>query len=376
METRRSSSENTGPESLQPKYQYVWSLRYIDTAVLRDENTDSDSTCDDGRIYCLADANFNVTTIVDTGGDTLERYVYSPYGVLTIYDATWSNIRSASSYDNAYTYTGRRYDKETGLYYYRHRCLSAQLGRFLSRDPIGYEAGVSLVEYVWDAPTYRSDPVGLQVFGPPYIDHMIGSFVQEGIDRIRDAVTSPIETIWPPVVSLPTDSGRRTACGGGMTISLYDGSDTGCGGVAGGNSFYCGARNIGGTPIDMNGGGIDPAIQAAGDNCICRISILDHGGGGMQQIGKQYMGDSDIDKLCDVMCSHSSIYLYGCHTALSGGNDILSRILARCPKVDVASGCTGCYMYPKLRYGFCPDKRPWCDGTTVFRMRASAGGIR
>ncbi len=55
METRRSSSENTGPESLQPKYQCVWSLRYIDAAVLRDENTDSDNTCDDDRIYYLAE---------------------------------------------------------------------------------------------------------------------------------------------------------------------------------------------------------------------------------------------------------------------------------------------------------------------------------
>jgi len=68
--------------------------------VPRDENTDSDSLCDD-RIYHLDDANFNVTTIVDTGSDALERYVYSPYGVLTIYDATWSNIRSDSSYNQA-----------------------------------------------------------------------------------------------------------------------------------------------------------------------------------------------------------------------------------------------------------------------------------
>jgi len=144
LETRRSTVENTGPESLQPEYQYVWSPRYIDAPVLRDKNTDSDSLCDDDRIYYLDDANFNVTTIVDTGGDALERYVYSPYGVLTIHDATWSNTRSDSSYEIEYTYTGRRYDKETGLYYYRHRVLEAELGRFLSRDPIGYSDGVSL----------------------------------------------------------------------------------------------------------------------------------------------------------------------------------------------------------------------------------------
>ena len=68
LETRRSTVGNTGPESLQPEYQYMWSLRYIDAPVLRDKNTDSDSLCDDGRIYYLDDANFNVTTIVACRG--------------------------------------------------------------------------------------------------------------------------------------------------------------------------------------------------------------------------------------------------------------------------------------------------------------------
>jgi len=41
----------------------------------------------------------------------------------------------------------------------------AQLGRFGSRDPIGYAAGVNVLEYVWDAPTNRIDPSGTQAFG-------------------------------------------------------------------------------------------------------------------------------------------------------------------------------------------------------------------
>ncbi len=40
--------------------------------------------------------------------------------------------------DNAYTYTGRQLDAETGLHYYRARHFHAQLGRFCSRDPMGY----------------------------------------------------------------------------------------------------------------------------------------------------------------------------------------------------------------------------------------------
>ena len=171
LESRRSTSENTGPESLQPQYQYVWSRRYIDAPVLRDKNTDADGLCDDERLYYLGDANFNVTTLVNTGGDALERYVYSPYGVLTIYDATWANIRSTSSYANAYTYTGRQLDGETGLYYYRARLYAAHLGRFCSRDPVGYEGGDrNLHWYAGNDPTSLVDPLGLQAQEAPYLE--------------------------------------------------------------------------------------------------------------------------------------------------------------------------------------------------------------
>ena len=104
-------------------------------------------------LYYLGDANFNVTTLIDTSGDALERYVYTPYGVLTIYDATWSNVRSASSYANVYTYTGRQLDAETGLFHYRHRVYAAQLGRFVSRDPSLFESDdLSLYRYVVSNP--------------------------------------------------------------------------------------------------------------------------------------------------------------------------------------------------------------------------------
>ena len=42
---------------------------------------------------------------------------------------------------NTITYTGRSLDTETGRYYYRNRYYHAQLGRFVSRDPIGYLSG-------------------------------------------------------------------------------------------------------------------------------------------------------------------------------------------------------------------------------------------
>ena len=77
-------------EPLLSKYQYVWSPRYIDAAVLRDENDDEDNLCDDETLYYLTDANFNVTALVDTSGNVVERYAYDPYGEVIVLDADWS----------------------------------------------------------------------------------------------------------------------------------------------------------------------------------------------------------------------------------------------------------------------------------------------
>jgi RHS repeat-associated protein len=80
---------------------------------------------------------------------------------MSIYVATWSNTRSASSYANVYTHTGRQLGTETGMYYFRARFFSAQLGRFLKRDPIGVGDGSNLCQYAADAPSSSSDPIGL-----------------------------------------------------------------------------------------------------------------------------------------------------------------------------------------------------------------------
>ncbi|NLE38824.1 MAG: RHS repeat-associated core domain-containing protein, partial [Pirellulaceae bacterium] len=66
-----------------------------------------------------------------------------------------------SDYDWEYLYTGRRLDRESGLMYYRNRYYHTVFGRFVTRDPIGYEAGsMSLYEYVGSMPTGFVDPLG------------------------------------------------------------------------------------------------------------------------------------------------------------------------------------------------------------------------
>ncbi|WP_353933154.1 RHS repeat-associated core domain-containing protein [Okeanomitos corallinicola] len=40
-------------------------------------------------------------------------------------------------------FTGREFDQEIGLYYYRARYYDQATGRFLSEDPIGFDGGDS-----------------------------------------------------------------------------------------------------------------------------------------------------------------------------------------------------------------------------------------
>ena len=75
------------------------------------------------------------------------------------------NPLTESAIGNPYFFTGRRYDKETGLYYYRARYYSPELGRFLQHDPLGYVDGWNLFEYCFNDPVNWIDPWGLFVGG-------------------------------------------------------------------------------------------------------------------------------------------------------------------------------------------------------------------
>lgn len=58
-------------------------------------------------------------------------------------------------------FTGREWDPETGLYYYRARYYDPKAGRFISEDPIGFGGGVNFYGYVGGNPTGFVDPAGL-----------------------------------------------------------------------------------------------------------------------------------------------------------------------------------------------------------------------
>jgi len=70
--------------------------------------------------------------------------------------------------NNGYSYTGREWDAETGLAYYRARYYDPKIGRFISEDPLRFIVGTNFYPYVENRPTNSRDPLGLAPDDPPF----------------------------------------------------------------------------------------------------------------------------------------------------------------------------------------------------------------
>jgi RHS repeat-associated protein len=152
--------ETSGTISANPFEQFVWHPYYIDALATRFWDASTGGT--QIQHYFTHDANFNVTSAVDTSGNVVERYDYSPYGEPIFLDANFDfDADSVSDIAHSRTYTGQRLDTETGLYQYRNRYYHAKLGRFITGDPIGYEGSPwNLYEYTSTNPLKYLDAFG------------------------------------------------------------------------------------------------------------------------------------------------------------------------------------------------------------------------
>ena len=102
--------------------------------------------------YYQADGLGSLTSLSNASGALASTYTYDSFGNL---------VASSGSLVNSFRYTGREFDTETGLYYYRARYYDPQAGRFSSEDPIGFLGGINFYAYVKNNVPNTFDPLGL-----------------------------------------------------------------------------------------------------------------------------------------------------------------------------------------------------------------------
>lgn len=100
--------------------------------------------------YYHADGLGSIVRMTDSAGVVGHEYRYD----------AWGNIEAGAGAPS-YSFTGREWDPEIALYYYRARYYDPAVGRFLSEDPAGPN-GASFYPYVLNNPQSLLDPSGLK----------------------------------------------------------------------------------------------------------------------------------------------------------------------------------------------------------------------
>jgi RHS repeat-associated protein len=100
--------------------------------------------------YFVKDHLGSILAVAESDGSISMQYDYSPWGEQSV-------ISGNNPADFGFTghYTG------VGPTLAPYRLYNAQLGRWISRDPLGEEGGMNLYGYVGNDPVNAVDPLGL-----------------------------------------------------------------------------------------------------------------------------------------------------------------------------------------------------------------------
>ena len=130
---------------------YTWSPVGLDTPV-----SVYDAAAN-ATYYYNTDANKNITELTDVTGAVVAHYEYSPFGGVV-------TATGAYAEDNPFRFSSEYHDSETGLVYYNYRYYSPELGRWLSKDPIGEQGGWNLYWIVQNKMIDVFDILGLKTY--------------------------------------------------------------------------------------------------------------------------------------------------------------------------------------------------------------------
>jgi RHS repeat-associated protein len=136
-------------------------------AMLRGSTTD----------YYEADGLNSITSLTDSTGALAQTYTYDSFG---------NTVATTGALRNYFQYTGREFDTETTLYYYRARYYDPQSGRFNAEDPSTFDGGINFYSYVGNDPTSTVDPFGLKVLNPN--NYPVSAPVMAALEKFNQAI--------------------------------------------------------------------------------------------------------------------------------------------------------------------------------------------
>jgi RHS repeat-associated protein len=152
-------------------------------------------------LWALTDHQGSVRVLLDNQGNVVNNITYDAFGNITLETHSQVNFR--------FSYTGREFDSETGLYNYRSRYYDPAVGQFINEDTIGFAGGDSnLYRYVANSPVNYIDPSGFcrvgslgdqstlvagDIAGEPGVD--IGDLIKGAAALIVGGIGAPIGAI-------------------------------------------------------------------------------------------------------------------------------------------------------------------------------------
>ncbi len=282
--------------------------------VFADEEVTSLSTEGD-TLWMLTDMLGSVRDVVsyDTATDTttVENHLeYDAYGNVT--------SETNSAVDHIFGYTGRDRDEESELQFNRARYYDAAVGRWISEDPIGFEAGdTNVARYVANGATNATDPSGqeqaVEFWLKARIEKSLKKLPPDGEKLNGNPIVVPGGGLFGTTVMRFLPSLKQDL----LEVGIAHGGDPGGEGLAGGGSFL---EDVNDYDIHKDVFDLDDAVtqlREHGTRLHGRIDVLlfmDHGNGDDgQELGLEDLEPDDFKRFVRFLGKNPTIILGGCY---------------------------------------------------------------